>query len=418
MRDGSTRTGIAADPVANAGIARATAPRTVAPALGLGAARAVSQLGLAVATIALAREMGIAGLGRYAFFTAVGSIGVASVASGLAVAATRDEARGDAWSISTVLRLSPLLIPGIVAVLGAGVLVQGPGGLRPAAAAVVAYALSGWLAVNSALACGAGRYGRAALGEAATGVALPVFTVAALVAGTGIVGALVAVAASAALGTAVMGSMLHGSRGTAGRTAGSSWPFVMMGLAAVGYTRFDAVAVRIVGGDVELGLYSAAYRLLGPVLLLASAFGSVFFSHLSRDGGRIDPRTLRRGSAVLAAMILPVALVEAICAEWLVDVLYGPGFDGAVSCARVLLLAAVPLAAYWPVAHALNASGNERTWASVLTVAMVADALLAGFLVAWWGAVGAAAAWVAAESAVAVFVVGRGRRLVVRPVGN
>lgn len=388
----------------------AVGARTVGPAALLGAARGLAQLGLALATVVIARDLGVDGLGRYAFFTSAGSIGVASVASGLAVAATRDVAQGVSWSRRTLLGLAPLMVPGAAAVVMLAIAVQGPSVWEAAIFTVASYALSGWLAISSAVACGAGRYRRAAAGEAAAGTALPVLTVLGVAVGAGLHGALLAVGGAALVGTLIIGGLGTTGAEPAPRTVASSVPFVLIGVAAAGYARLDALAVYFAGGESALGLYSAAYRLLGPVLILTSAFGSVFFAEASRAKGEPDRAVLRRGVVVLGAMVVPVAAIEAAAAPWIIDVLYGPGFEGAVAPARVLLLAAIPLALYWPFAHALTAAGHERTWARVLGLAAVVDAVLAGWWVMVWGVVGAAAAWVVTESCVAMFLVWRSSR--------
>lgn len=366
-------------------------------------ARSLSQAGLAVAVILIARETGVAGLGRYALLTAAGSVMVSSVWSGGAVLATRHAGSTASWSSGLVRKLSALSVAGAAGVLLTGWLAGEERWTAASLIAAMAYLVSGGVAFASGVLCGLGRIRHAAIGEGIAGVLLPVLTGVALALGLRLTGALLAIAAASAVALAVMARGLPRSSAPTPSWA-SLWPFVLMGLASAGYARLDALAIRVATPVETIGLYSAAYRLLGPLLIGASAFGSVYLARLSSGAASGDRADLRRGSMVLFGVLAPVAAVEMAAAPWLIRVLYGGGFEAAVTPARVLLLSALPLALYWPRAHALNAAGRERTWAALLAGAAGVDAVAAGGAARAIGASGAAWAWVGTEVLLAASV--------------
>lgn len=366
----------------------------------LAIARGIAQVGLAVSAFAIARRVGVEGLGSYTLLTAIGSVGVGSAAAGAAVFVLRNASRGGRWPLRRLLRLLLVVAgPGVAAVLIAGSFVGTSTSRGAVLAAVVAYLAFGWLTLASASQCGAGRFGAAAAGEAVAGVATPVLTLVSLLLGWGIRGALLSIAAASICGITVMtrqGSEPERRPPEPIPPLRSLVPFILMGSASAGYGRLDAIIVAMTAGETVLGYYGAAYRFLGPLLIVSGSFGTVFFARVSKMSGGISA-TVRQGRLVLALILVPLALAGALLAPILVKVLYGESFGPAITPARVLLVSAVPLALYWPLAHMLNAVGHERDWTRSLAVATGVNAGVVAVVAPRFGATGAAAAWVGAE---------------------
>ena len=343
------------------------------------------------------------------------------VGAGLPVLAVREMAAGRATrEVVGRLVLTQMCATSIVAV-GAGVsgivLLGSPQGLIQGLLAGCFYVAMSVMTLGSALQAGRRRYGHAIFGESITGIACAALTVFGLELGWGLSGALAGLVIGAAIGSVVLWVNLSPSFPRDGLRAWQmlreSAPFLALGLLNAGYLRIDIVILGIVATPHAVGVYSAAYRLLGPFTLLMSGFGTVFFSRLSAGGGTSAQwhAIRRRGRLLLFVSMLPLVLAAFAAAPWLINWIYGPAFSAAGVPARILICSILPIAWYWPSAHALNAAGRERTWTLLLARLMIIDALLVAVLGHLLAATGAAVAWLLAESLLLVPVSREAARL-------
>jgi O-antigen/teichoic acid export membrane protein len=180
-----------------------------------------------------------------------------------------------------------------------------------------------------------------------------------------------------------------------------SLSFVALGLASGGYARVDTVLLSVVASPATVGLYAAAYRLMGPLQLFLSAFGTVFFSRASRARGvGADWRHLnRRGQVVLLIVLTPLVVVGVVVAPLAVRLLFGPSYGDAALPARILLITMIPVAWSWPSGHTLNALDRQHVWILILLAGILLDAVLVLSLGHALGATGAAIAWLVVEAA-------------------
>jgi O-antigen/teichoic acid export membrane protein len=107
--------------------------------------------------------------------------------------------------------------------------------------------------------------------------------------------------------------------------------------------RLGAVLLGVFAGDVAVGVYSAAYRLLETVLFIPWTVSRVLYPVMAATPSPEHiRRAVDRGVAVLSAAFLPYAVVLLLRGEELLRLLYGQAF--AVQGAAILYwLAAAPL---------------------------------------------------------------------------
>ncbi|GAC1441335.1 MAG: hypothetical protein NVSMB55_08860 [Mycobacteriales bacterium] len=368
-------------------------------------ARALTQLGILLSGGLVARHLGSSAFGLYTFYAAVGTILIAGATGGIPVFLLRETASGRSADSEVLPLLALFLVLALGGSVGASVavLLAAPVGstLTLTVLMLAAFTLLALPPFFSALRTGRNQFGRAAMGEALAGPVAFGLTWLALHEGEGLAGAMLALAGGGLAGTLVMmrGIALPRSPWSLRALARSTGPFIALGLANSGYVRVDAIAVSAFGSPGSLALYAAAYRLLGPISLLTSAFGTVFFARLAPEtpGGERWHALRRRGtlalvSAVTALTVLSVAVTPAV-----IRALYGSSFEGAITPARILLLSSIPLAFYWPLAHGLNATSGERSWLSILVVGLLVDVVLVSVLVGTGGATAAAVSWCVTE---------------------
>ncbi|HUB24623.1 MAG TPA: lipopolysaccharide biosynthesis protein [Tepidisphaeraceae bacterium] len=162
----------------------------------------------------------------------------------------------------------------------------------------------------------------------------------------------------------------------------------------VGYNAEKVMLGRAWGADA-IGLYSRAQQLLFlPIDSLNSAVGEVAFSALSKLQG--DPLRLRnyflKGFSLVLGLTLPIAIMCALFADDVVNVLLGPRWTAAVVIVRLL----APTVAIRAIIHPLGwllfsmgLVGRSLRIALVFTPIMIAGCLVG----VPYGAVGIAIAY-------------------------
>ncbi|HLH23847.1 MAG TPA: flippase [Chloroflexota bacterium] len=110
---------------------------------------------------------------------------------------------------------------------------------------------------------------------------------------------------------------------------GDAYPFMMNNLLASLFFRLDSLLLPPLAGDVALGWYSAAYRVVDGFNLIPANFTLALFPLLARQG-QTDrtalARVYRRALKVLLLLGMPIAVGTAVLAEPLVLFFAGPAY--------------------------------------------------------------------------------------------
>jgi O-antigen/teichoic acid export membrane protein len=153
----------------------------------------------------------------------------------------------------------------------------------------------------------------------------------------------------------------------------------------------NAIVGRWLGAGA-LGLYTRAYGLMSmSVTIFGSAFDRVLFASLSKIQRERERLSLafRRGTALIALLILPTSAVSFVLAPELIRVLLGPRWDGVVAPFQILAAGMLFRTSYKVSASVARATGAvyRSAWRqAVYAVAVIAGALVGQF----WGVAGVA----------------------------
>jgi O-antigen/teichoic acid export membrane protein len=170
--------------------------------------------------------------------------------------------------------------------------------------------------------------------------------------------------------------------------------------------RIDAILLSLMTTAAVVGIYGAGYRMLEATLFLAWSVGTAVFPMYSYFGRDTRPPLSRvyEGSLKFAlAIMTPVGVTLLVCAEPIVDVLFGlPEYADTVPVLRWLALVAV----FYPIGYL---SGELIAVRRPGRFAVLSSAFVAGFnialnlvLIPIYGAEGAAATTLASEAVLAV----------------
>ncbi len=164
-------------------------------------------------------------------------------------------------------------------------------------------------------------------------------------------------------------------------------------LVSMALFRIDIVILAALAGDVAVGHYSAAYRLIETALFISWSLSRVITPILAREGSssRVSAQTLGVAYVVVTAIYLPYGVALAIDGDQIVDLLFGSGFQ---TSSVFLWLALAP----WlfglghMAATALLSWRPDRTVLLASVLALSANIALNLVLIPRFDEVGAAAA--------------------------
>ncbi len=137
-------------------------------------------------------------------------------------------------------------------------------------------------------------------------------------------------------------------------------PLLGMNVGQALMLRSDQLLVGVLAGTQAAGLYAVATIPAGILTVISNSVGQVTFAEAAY--GRLTYSRLLRQTLLALASTLGVAGIGFLLVPWLVPVLFGVDFIGAVGVAQVLLLAQVLLAPYLVLSRAMAGYGLVK-WA-------------------------------------------------------
>lgn len=170
--------------------------------------------------------------------------------------------------------------------------------------------------------------------------------------------------------------------------------------------RIDAILLSLLTTAAVVGMYGAGYRVLEATLFLSWSVGAAvlpMYSYLARDGSPSLARVYEASLKFSLALMVPVGVVLLVCADPIVDLLFGlPKYEDTVPVLRWLALAAI----VYPIGYL---SGELIAVRRPGRFAVLSSACVAGFnialnlvLIPLYDAVGAAVATLLSEALLAV----------------
>ena len=144
-------------------------------------------------------------------------------------------------------------------------------------------------------------------------------------------------------------------------------------------------------GPADLGLYSIAMQVADVLILLPQAVGMILLPHLVREAGARWERTLRAALWVAAIMLI-VCAVTALCAGPVIRFLYGNEFTLSTRVLQIMLPSVFSLAVAGVLSQYLAAIGLPRPLLGVWVGGVALVLALSFALIPDHGAAGAAAA--------------------------
>jgi O-antigen/teichoic acid export membrane protein len=169
------------------------------------------------------------------------------------------------------------------------------------------------------------------------------------------------------------------------------------------YFRIDVFLVEFWNGTHEVALYNAVFRLVEALRLFPAAVLAVTLPTLCRA---TTLRPLVQVSSIVTAFAVLAGIAMWASAGWLIPLLYGPPYAGAVPAFRILLVAFPLMSLNYALTHQLIGWSGHRAYAAVCAAAFVFNVALNARLIPLLSIDGAAWTTVWTEVVLAVGCVG------------
>jgi O-antigen/teichoic acid export membrane protein len=182
----------------------------------------------------------------------------------------------------------------------------------------------------------------------------------------------------------------------------SSLPFAAWLIFAMVQVQLGPFVISLCHTADAVGIYSAAYTLIGILLFLPSAFSSAIYPTFSRlhVQARHDlPHFYQLCYKYIPVVGFPLGMGTILVGDRVITLVYGDDFEGSAAVIRILGLFLFTIVGY-SNGGLLNATGRQRFFAWTEGLALVANVTLCLLLVPTWGPVGAAIALTASGVAV------------------
>lgn len=171
------------------------------------------------------------------------------------------------------------------------------------------------------------------------------------------------------------------------------------------YARADVFLLTWLGTWTEVGLYSAALRVVDMSRTLAPAYGRALYPLLSRlrtESMDQFAAMTRRAIRSILLLVVPLALLLSGMAQPIMVLLYGAPMAAGADALRILAWSLIPIVLAATLAQVLFAASRQALDLKVNLIAIVVSIVAGVGTIPHWGAVGGAATVLLSTSLYAV----------------
>lgn len=178
-------------------------------------------------------------------------------------------------------------------------------------------------------------------------------------------------------------------------------PIGIGSLAVTGYYRLTGIVLYANAGPEVAGNFSAAFRILDAMQAIPATLSATFLPLMSRYFSQ-QKNVLAATAWDLALRLLltssvMLAVVIALLAEPIVEVLYGTKYASAAGLLALLMIAFAPVCVGWLLTGVITATGRVRAYAFVAVAVAIVSVAASLILIPIYGASGAALITVCTE---------------------
>ncbi len=170
-----------------------------------------------------------------------------------------------------------------------------------------------------------------------------------------------------------------------------SWPFAAYAILQRLYTYLDSVLLSVLAGDIQVGLYQVAFKIIFALQFLPSAFTASLYPAMSAywHGNRDQLLvSFERAMNYLIIISLPIIVGAIVLANKIV-LLFKAGYDGAILPLQISIISLLFIFLNFPIGSLLNACDAQRKNTRNMAIVAVMSVLINLALIPYWQATGA-----------------------------
>lgn len=143
-----------------------------------------------------------------------------------------------------------------------------------------------------------------------------------------------------------------------------AWPFALMGLFSLINFKIDQVMISFIKGDLILGVYSAAYKIIDILAVLPSLLLTSLYPVFSRFDAENKPLLKKSFDLALRYVIIlsiPVVIGVFLLSNQIIMLLYGSEYINSISVLKILIFISLISFINAPLYVLLNAIGKQKS---------------------------------------------------------
>jgi len=170
-----------------------------------------------------------------------------------------------------------------------------------------------------------------------------------------------------------------------------SWPFAVYGIFQRLYSYLDSVFLSVFSGDVQVGIYQIAFKIIFALQFLPMAFTASLYPAMSAywqtNRGQLAI-SFERAMNYLIIISLPIIIGTIVLADKII-LLFKASYSGAAWPLRISIISLFFIFVNFPIGSLLNACDAQRKNTRNMGIVVVASILMNLLLIPSWQAVGA-----------------------------
>jgi O-antigen/teichoic acid export membrane protein len=164
------------------------------------------------------------------------------------------------------------------------------------------------------------------------------------------------------------------------------------------YVSFDTIILGYMKTAQEVGVYTAAYKVITFITIVPSLIFQAYLPELSKPSASSkNTATLKRYQTALICLGIPVGILGVIFARFILLGIFGDAFESGLVPFRILLVTAMIIYFNIAAANPLLAWGKEKEYLFIVGAGACVNIILNISLIPAYGIIGAAMATLAAE---------------------
>ena len=163
-----------------------------------------------------------------------------------------------------------------------------------------------------------------------------------------------------------------------------SIPLALTSVIMIIYHKTDIVMLSIIKGDAPVGIYSAAYKLYEPLLLIPYALMISLFPIMStfyKNSKKKTIKTYELSIKYILLIMLPIVVGTTLIADKIIFLIYGASFAGSTTALQILIWALVFSSMNNVFLNLLIAIGKQKLITISTSLCAVANVTLNFFLI-------------------------------------